>query len=192
MARMEVRKKLLHTTDAEQFHAIGKAIRDTRTGRYTLEALAALAGISIGQLSQIENGRGNPTVEMLVRIGEAFNVNAVDFVERNSPAPTRVTRASERRTHVLGDGREVILLTPGLRYDFTVTYMVFEPGESRVSQGYQGDNVFYVLDGQLSVHVGGATHVLEPEDALVCGRSDRVTNAGTQPVKFIVCFRPEA
>jgi transcriptional regulator with XRE-family HTH domain len=188
---MEVRKKPLHTTDAEQFRAIGKAIRDTRTGRYTLEALVARAGISIGQLSQIENGRGNPTVEMLVRIGEAFNVNGIDFIERNPPAPTHITRATERRTHVLGDGREVSLLTPGLRYDFTVTYMEFQPGESRQSQEYQGENVFYILDGQLSVHVGGTTYVLQAEDALVCGRSDRMTNAGTQPVKFIVCFRPE-
>lgn len=188
---MEVRKKPLHTTDAEQLRAIGKAIRDTRTGRQTLETLAARAGVSIGQLSQIENGRGNPTVEMLIRIGAAFRVDAVDFIERRVPAQTQVVRVNERRKHVVSDNREVALLTPGLRYEFTVSYLEFEPGESRQSLAFAGDNVFYILEGQLSVHVGGSTYVLEEEDALVCRTAERLTNAGTRPTKFITCFRPE-
>jgi transcriptional regulator with XRE-family HTH domain len=188
---LDKRKRPLHSDDAEQFRAIGQAIRDTRHGRYTLETLASRAGISIGQLSQIENGRGNPTVEMLIRIGAAFRIDAVDFIERRVPAPTQVIRVSERRRHVLGDNREIAMLTPGLRYEFTVSYLEFEPGESRQSLAFAGDNVFYVLEGQLSVHVGGSTYVLEEEDALVCRTAERLTNAATQPTKFIACFRPE-
>jgi transcriptional regulator with XRE-family HTH domain len=188
---LDKRKRPLHSDDAEQFRAIGQAVRDTRHGRYTLEALASRAGISIGQLSQIENGRGNPTVEMLIRIGAAFHVDAVDFIERNVPAPTQVIRANERRKHFLGDNREVTLLTPGLRYEFTVSYQEYEPGDSRQSLAASGDNVFYILEGQLSVHVGGSTYVLEQEDALVCPAAERLTNAGTRLTRFITCFRPE-
>ena len=188
---MDERKRPLHPDDADQSKAIGQAIRATRQGRFTLEALGARAGISIGQLSQLENGRGNPTVEMMIRIGAAFRMGAVDFLERKAPAPTQVIRADERRKHVLGDGREVALLTPGLRYEFTVTSMGLAPGESRKSLDFLGHNVFYVLDGQLSVHLGGTTHVLDEGDALFCPTADRLTNAGTEPVDFLVCFRPE-
>jgi len=190
-ARLEKRKKALHPDDAEQFRAIGQAVRDTRHGRHTLEALAGRAGISIGQLSQIENGRGNPTVEMLIRIGAAFRIDAVDLIERRSPLPTHVVRAAERPAQLLNDDREVAMLTPGLRYEFTVTILEFAPGESRKSLGFAGDNIFYVLEGQLSVHVGGSTYVLEEEDGLVCRMSDRLSNVGTRVARFIVCFRPE-
>ena len=189
--KVGTRKKPLHSSDSDQFRAIGQAIRNTRHGRYTVESLAERAGISIGQLSQIENGRGNPTVEMLIRIGAAFNVDAVDFIERRPPSPTHVIRRSERRKHVLDDDREITLLTPGLRYEFTVTYMELGPGESRTTRQFDGHNVFYVLSGEVSVEVRGTTHVLKEQDALVCQTAERITNTGDQPSVFIVCFRPE-
>ena len=69
--------------------------------------------------------------------------------------------------------------------------MALGPGESRTTRQFEGHNVFYIIEGQLSVHVGGETHVLNDEDALVCRTAERLTNASNRPVTFIVCFRPE-
>jgi len=185
------REKRLHPDDAEQLRAIGQALRDTRRGRHTLDGLAARAGVSAGQLSQIENGRGNPTVEMLIRIGASLDVDVVDLLERQPPKPTYVVRAAERRKHVLSNDRALSLLTPGLRHEFTVTHNTLEPGESYATAEYHGDSIFYVQQGQLSVHTGTTTHILAEEDSMLCRAVLRLTNAASRPSVFICAFRPE-
>lgn len=54
---------------------IGVNIYSARMGRnIALRSLAKESGTSLGNLSKIENGTGNPTVETLVRLCRAMNV----------------------------------------------------------------------------------------------------------------------
>lgn len=56
------------------------AIRRARAGRYTLAELAQRAGLSVGLLSLIERGRGNPSLTTLARIAEALDLGLVELV----------------------------------------------------------------------------------------------------------------
>src|SRR5882757_4897619 len=122
-----MRKKPLDHRVSEQLGALGVIIRGSRRGRLSLEDLAARAGISAGQLSQIENGTGKPTVEMLIRIAGARDLGVTDLIEPQPAAPTHVVRAGSPRPYrVLGTEHDVHLMTPGLHHQLTMSRTVLQ------------------------------------------------------------------
>jgi DNA-binding XRE family transcriptional regulator len=53
----------------------GRAVAETRNNNdLTQETLAALADISIGTLQRIENGSSSPSLEKMVRLGNALGI----------------------------------------------------------------------------------------------------------------------
>jgi len=67
----------------EEHVAVGRAIRAMRHGRMSLQELADKSNVSVGSLSQIENGRGNPSLAMLERIAGALRLMPVSsFLHR--------------------------------------------------------------------------------------------------------------
>ena len=191
---MDSRRRPVQTADAEQLRSVGQAIRETRQGRYTLKMLAAKAQISLGVLSQIENGRGNPTVNMLMRISSALNVEVVDLLETRPPSVTYVVRADDRR--VLSSHRRsgfIQLLSPSIRHEFTVAYSEIQVGESLESDQFRGEQIFYVLAGDLTVHTTESTFLLGDQDSLVIRTTpqQRLTNAGSRIVQMITVFKPD-
>jgi transcriptional regulator with XRE-family HTH domain len=60
--------------------ALGAAVRRLRQGRFTLAQLAERSGVSVGLLSLIERGRGNPSINTLAGIAEALDVSLPDLV----------------------------------------------------------------------------------------------------------------
>lgn len=76
---------------AEVLRGIGRRVAELRVERGLTQArLAETLGVSLQYLQRIESGRENLTVQSLVRLGEALDVNAVDLFA----APT--TRAVGR------------------------------------------------------------------------------------------------
>jgi transcriptional regulator with XRE-family HTH domain len=60
--------------------ALGSAIRRARAGKFTLAQLSERSGISVGLLSLIERGRGNPSFKTMGRIASALGVPILDLV----------------------------------------------------------------------------------------------------------------
>jgi transcriptional regulator with XRE-family HTH domain len=187
-----VRKKPLDERDAKQLRALGAIIRDSRRGRLNLEELAASAGISAGQLSHIENGTGNPSVEMLIRIAGALDLEVTDLVERQPTAQTHVVRVGQRRHYrVIGMDHDVDLMTPGIRYQLTISYGTIHPGEIRTSTLHRGDTLFYVLKGELEVRKASTTYHLRAYDSLIVAHPFESTAGSEIPVEYLGIFRPE-
>lgn len=70
MTRDEVKKRLADN------------IRLLRTKkRFSQEAIAELAGIGQNQISEIENEHSNPSLETIIRIASAFNVNVSELFD---------------------------------------------------------------------------------------------------------------
>lgn len=54
---------------------IGQIVRKVRRENHlTLDQLVVLSGISKGNLSKIENGQGNPSLDTLCRLARALNI----------------------------------------------------------------------------------------------------------------------
>lgn len=58
--------------------AIGKEIRDRRKElKITQPELAELAGVNVNTVVRLERGVTNPTLDVLVRIGEALGMEVI-------------------------------------------------------------------------------------------------------------------
>jgi transcriptional regulator with XRE-family HTH domain len=189
-----MRKKPLAEQDTHRLSELGQIIRDSRRGRLSLEQLARLAGISAGQLSHIENGTGNPTVEMLVRIADALGLRLSDLLEQPATAKTYVVKSGQRRRfHSPLTDHEVTLITPGIRHDMSVVYSVSEPGPAGSRRPpRRGDVLYYVLSGELDVKKDGVVYHLGPHDALLLSLPAFAASSGDAQAGYLVVFRPEA
>jgi transcriptional regulator with XRE-family HTH domain len=66
--------------------SVGAAIRQARAGRYSLAELARRSRTSVGILSLIERGQGNPSFETLARIADALEVSLTSLIEGGTGA----------------------------------------------------------------------------------------------------------
>jgi DNA-binding XRE family transcriptional regulator len=67
---------------------IGRQLRARRKFlRLRQRDLAELAGVTLRGLTDLENGRGNPTVKQLAKIGEVLGLE-LTLVERSGHAPS--------------------------------------------------------------------------------------------------------
>jgi transcriptional regulator with XRE-family HTH domain len=64
--------------------ALGRAIRELRLEHdLTQEALAHVAGITVGHLSKIERGQSNPTWETVTGIAAGLGLSMADLAKRS-------------------------------------------------------------------------------------------------------------
>jgi transcriptional regulator with XRE-family HTH domain len=154
--------------------ALGRRIRALRLERsLTLEEVAARSGCSVGSLSQIERGRGNPSFNTLVKISHALNISVGRLLETASTVSPVVRRAERRRLEGLHsadpeNGTLYELLTPNLDGALEVLYLEVPPGTSTEPTPFvhEGEEVGFILEGVHEVHLGGDVHTLHEGDAI--------------------------
>lgn len=158
-------------TEEEAASRLGDIIRRERAGRFTVQQLAAEAGIAAGSLSQIERGKGNPSFKTLQKIARALGLRIGDLVEAttNSPGGPMVVRRHERARLQLGfDGLVYELITPNLRGSLELLQTKIPPGFSNRESPFkhEGEECVLVLEGDLGVGVGDEIHELSTGDAI--------------------------
>ena len=72
---------------------------------FTLEELAAISGCSLGSLSQLERGKGNPAFFTLVKVAHALDVPVARLlhVERSTSPVVRCGEGRQLNPHPMGD-----------------------------------------------------------------------------------------
>jgi transcriptional regulator with XRE-family HTH domain len=150
---------------------LGEMIKRERAGRFTVQQLAAAAGIAAGSLSQIERGKGNPSFKTLQKIATALGLRIGDLVEASTNAPNgpMVVRRHERARLQLGfDGLVYELITPNLRGSLEMLQTMIPPGFSNRESpfAHEGEECVLVIEGDLIVGVGDDVHALAPGDAV--------------------------
>lgn len=182
--------------------ALGRQMRQLRQDRgMRLEDLAARSGCSVGSLSQIERGLGNPSFGTLARISHALRVSVARLVEvepDGGGVPSVVRKDRRRRFdphhRVPGDGTTYELLTPDLDRALEVIYLHVPPGASTEETPFihEGEEAGYIVKGRHEVHVDGTLHVLDAGDS-ISYRSDRphwYRNPGPRAVEAIWIITP--
>jgi transcriptional regulator with XRE-family HTH domain len=153
--------------------AIGERIRSARRDRYTQGELAARAGVSTGLVSQIERGKGNPSLETIVRLATALEIPLADFFEGPTGTPRMlVTKPDRMRLEFPSEGREGLvweLLTPDPYRPLSLMLAHIPSGWSSEAQPFgnrQGEEAVFVLEGELDMSVNGDLYTLRTGDAL--------------------------
>lgn len=156
---------------------LGERMRGLRKRRgLTLAQLAEAAGLSIGYISQLERNLASPSIPVLVNISKALGVTVQWFFAGEAPAPEAergyVIRKGNRLSLRYAGGIVDELLTPKLSLQVEMIYSRMPAGsESEQSYTHEGDEVGFVLQGQLEFWVGARQFLLHAGDS--CSFSSR-------------------
>ena len=135
---------------------LGLRIRSLRKERnLTLERLGELSDLSVGIVSQIERGKGNPSFATLAQLAHGLDipVGRLLYVSEQNKSP--VVRRGERRRldgHGLGydDGGHYELLTPDFTGALEVVWVEHSPGYDTAATPYRhnGEEFGLVIEGR--------------------------------------------
>lgn len=178
--------------------SVGAQVRVLRKARkLTLEDIGRRSGVSVGLLSQIERGRGNPSFNTLAQIAHALEIpigRLFHVPERTSP----VVRANARRSLDIHEkkGSDALhyLLTPTLTGALEAVWIEAPPGydTSDTPFSHPGEEFGIVLEGRHEIYLDGVRHELGPGDSITYSSEvpHWYRNAGEQTVKSVWVITP--
>jgi transcriptional regulator with XRE-family HTH domain len=173
--------------------ALSRNVRALRLGeRFTLDALAARAGISKGMLVQVEQARTNPSLATLCRLANALGISLPQLLDVGPPAAVQVVRRDGNvvlwEGELGGEGRLLAASQEPRPLEFWEFRLA--PGDAYKADPQSPGTVemVYVLAGHLTVQVEEET-VQAPAGDTVVFRPDRdheYRNAGTEWVHMVI------
>ncbi len=154
--------------------SIGQQVRGFRKKLdMTVTELAKQAGLSSGMLSKIENGLTSPSLATLQALSVALNVPVTAFFrqyeEQRDATFVRAGEGLKIERRGSRNGHLYRLLGHSFGKNVTMEpYVVTLTEESEVFPLFQhdGNELIYMLEGEMAYHHGGATYRLAPGDSL--------------------------
>lgn len=144
-----------------------KALREQK--KLTLDAAAALTGVSRSMLAQIERGEVNPTISVLWKIANGYKVSFTSLVERPDGA-VAVIRQAGLTPLVEDQGRYLNYpIFPFEEQTLFETYrIVIEPGGALSAQPHMAGTQEYItlFAGAAEIRVGDETFALAAGDSI--------------------------
>ncbi|MCY4005673.1 MAG: cupin domain-containing protein [Rhodobacteraceae bacterium] len=151
----------------EASKALGAAIRTRRIElKLTMQSIADAAGLSVGFISQVERGLTAPSLASLANISEVLGLPMTAFLE--TPEPKDMSRRSKRVSYSV-PGAEVtyerISTTfPGSRLHSVILHE--PPGHRSEPMSHKGEEMFFLLAGEITVEIEGHCSVLRQGDSI--------------------------
>jgi len=151
---------------------VGTNMRELRTQKgMSLDALAQTTGLSRTLLGQIELGKTPPSVSVVWRIAQAFDVHFSALLATNERFDTTVLRGADAKRLVSPDGRySSRALYPLAEKPDAEFYELFLAGHSREDAEPHKPGTrenLIVTSGRLDLVIDGTRHELKKGDAIV-------------------------
>ncbi len=171
--------------------AVARTLQALRADRgWSLDQLAARSGVSKGVLVALEQGRSNPNLATLARIGDAFGVPVTLLVDVGGEPAVRISSPDASRVLWRGPsgGTGVILGATDPPWAVELWRWEVAPGES-----FGGDahapatrEMVSVEAGSLTLTVAGERHTVKAGQSarFPASRPHRYSNEGDEPVRF--------
>jgi len=143
--------------------SLARNVKRRRTERgFTLEALAARAGVSRGMLIQIEQARTNPSIGTIVKIGDALGVGVTSLLDPEQGPEVRIVPGEQAvrlwRTDAGSFSR--LLAGAGAPGPLELWDWRLMPGDRSPSDPHPADTVelVHVTAGELTLTVDGVPY----------------------------------
>ena len=151
--------------------SIGARVRDLRHARHwTLDQLAAVAGVSRRMVVNVEQGTANPSVGTLLRISDALGVGLPALVEQPEPSQVKVTRRGAGAALWTGaaGGRGVLVAGTQPPDVLELWDWTLGPGDEHRSEAHTAGTMelIHVLKGAVTLEVADQSIVLQTGDAV--------------------------
>ncbi len=152
---------------------IGKKLKATRLRNdMTIQELAQKSRVSSNMISRIERGLTIPSVEILMKLANAFGMSISFFVEEAEKGTVVVPTRQRKGEPIFffEDKHQITSLTHGIRDpSFTVFSDTLEEGCSSGEGGmvHNGEEFAYVLKGKVQFVIEGDSHILDEGDSIV-------------------------
>ena len=133
----------------------------------TLKHVAEGAGLSVGFISQIERGITTPSLSSLVSVARVLKVHVSEFLAQ--PQLTVPTTRHDQRPHYAVGSNSLVYERLSASFPGNVLRSVIihePPGYRSEPIAHEGEEIFYVLAGGITVEVEGEVHILEPGDSI--------------------------
>jgi transcriptional regulator with XRE-family HTH domain len=171
---------------------LGERIRQLRKARgLTLAQLGAATGLSHAFLSQVERDRARPSISTLDDIATALGIGAAVLVSQTSSGFVRHVRRDEAPLFHTGPsphdaGVDSRALTSGDALMKAVENVGSFPLSHRMA--HPGEELVYVVEGQVEIEVGGEMFLLGAGDVLNfdCSIEHTYRAVGDIPPRFLV------
>lgn len=157
------------------FAKLGTRLKLARQIRgQTLKSVSEIANCSESLLSKIENGKASPSLPMLHRLVEALGVNIGWMFEEPDGEEGNIFRAGSRPIIALdplrqGEGislERIIPYSSGHLLQCNIHH-IEKGGESAGPIQHMGEEVGYILEGEIDLTIGEKTVSLVAGDAFV-------------------------
>ena len=173
---------------------IGSRLRQQRQQKgLSQRALARLAGVTNGLISQIEQNSISPSIASLKTILDVLSLSLADFFTGDESA-TPDYFYDRKRLPNLGSGDvRILLVGAGIRHRaMSILHEVYPPGADTQMYTHAGEEGGVVTKGRIEVTVAAKTKILGPGDAYYFESRlpHRFRNTGTTPCEIISANSP--
>jgi transcriptional regulator with XRE-family HTH domain len=160
--------------EAEQ-ESLGRRLKALRTEHgVTLAQLGRMVGLSASYLSQIERNKAQPSLSTLSSVAEKLGVEMRFFFEDSTPVWQVVRKGTgEAFSDETGKASFEILSSGAVKGKFEPYRITCQPSTTIEEDTHQGEELIFILEGELQVSVG--------EEVFALKQGDSIHYQGTQP-----------
>ncbi|WP_425755204.1 helix-turn-helix domain-containing protein [Ihubacter sp. rT4E-8] len=140
---------------------IGSKIKELRIAKgLTQEELADRAELSKGFISQLERDLTSPSIATLADILQCLGVSVADFFagDNDDQVVFRIEDYFEKEDAELANKIEWIIPNAQKNMMEPIRVTLQAGGETYPDNPHEGEEFGYVLDGDITIHVGKQTH----------------------------------
>lgn len=155
-----------------ELEKLGERLRHIRrVKKLRLSDVSRLVPCSESMLSKIETSKIIPSLHLLHRIVSVLDVTMAELIDKNNEAGILVFKNDTRPTVQLEDGKNGVLLLQRLipfsrGRILNANIHVVSPGAGNGGEvKHVGEEVGFVLEGQIELTVGNETHLLKMDDS---------------------------
>jgi len=146
-------------------NAPGLHLRELRLKRgFSLGAVAAATGISVGFLSGVERAQMSASVGTLRKLARFYNINILSLFNPSEENP-RLVPPGQRKVLHAGRGVRMELLAWGNTVMEPHLFRIAPGAGSGESYAHEGEEFLFVLCGQLAISIDGENFRLKPGDS---------------------------
>ncbi|MEO9899041.1 MAG: cupin domain-containing protein [Paracoccaceae bacterium] len=133
----------------------------------TMQNVADTAGLSVGFISQVERGLTSPSLGSLASIAAALKTEINSFLQQPGAASQTTHEVSRLAYSVADAGVSYERLSTSFAGSKLHSVIVHEmPGHRVEPISHLGEEMFYVLDGEITVEIEGVTEILRKGDSI--------------------------